>query len=190
MAREIGKGKTQEEKELMALKFLNVYPAEINMGPFGIGGWFEYTATTTSSEMKTLDTIQKEAALQSANKLTAAIKIFATVAAGQAGLSKGDEVQVSSGVADTRKIENGTFTSTFEYSCAGPTVYDMNELNKNMNNPDNWSIFPSIAVGNHRFKRVDSILESLAAESSDVDEELINAAEIIRKIIDNGPTLL
>ena len=190
MARDIGKGKTQEEKELMALKFLNVYPAEINMGPFGIGGWFEYTATTTSSEMKTLDTMQQEAASQSANKLTAAIKIFAVVAAGQAGLSKGDEVQVSSGVADTRKVENGTFTSTFEYSCAGPTVYDMNELNKNLNNPDNWSIFPSIAVGNHRFKRVDSILESLAAESSDVDEELINAAEIIRQIIDNATKLV
>ena len=117
--------------------------------------------------MKTLDTIQKEAASQSANKLTAAIKIFATVAAGQVGLSEGDEVQVSSGVADTRKVENGAFTSTFEYACAGPMVYDMNELNINLNNPDNWSIFPSIAVRNHRFKRVDAILESLAEESSE-----------------------
>ena len=190
MARDIGKGKTQQDKELRALKFLNVYPAEINMGPFGIGGWFEYTATTTSSEMKTLDTMQQEAASQSANKLTVATKIFAIAAAAQAGFSKGDEVQVSSGSADTTKVENGTFTTTFEYTCAGPTVYDMNELNKNLNNPDNWSIFPSIAVRNHRFKRVDAILESLAAESFDVDEELINAAEIIRQIIDNGPKLV
>ena len=187
MARDIGKKKTQEDKEFRALEFLNVYPAEINMGPFGIGGWFEYTATTTSSEMKTLDTMQQEAASQSANKLTATTKIFAIAAAAQAGFSKGDEVQVSSGSADTTKVENGTFTSTFEYNCAGPTVYDMDELNKNLNNPDNWSIFPSIAVRNHKFKRVDAILESLATESIDNDEELINAAKIIREIIDNGP---
>ena len=37
MARQIGKATTQKEKELRALNFLNVYPAEINMGPFGIG---------------------------------------------------------------------------------------------------------------------------------------------------------
>ena len=37
-ARDIRKGKTHEEKELMALKCLNIYHAEINMGPFGIGG--------------------------------------------------------------------------------------------------------------------------------------------------------
>ena len=186
MARKIGKATTQKEKEIRALEFLNVYPAEINMGPFGIGGWYEYTATTTSSKTRRRQTLQQEAASQATSKLILAAKGISIVGTVQAGLSKGDEVKAGSGIADMKNIKNGTMTSTFEYNCAGPTVYTMYDLITNLKDPNNWSIFPSINNRNPKFKRVYDIIASLAAELND-DEELSNAAILLKQIINKGP---
>ena len=150
-----------------------------------LGGWYEYTATTTSSEMKMRQTLQQESASQAASKLSIATKGI-SIAAIQAGFSKRDEVEAGSGIADMKKIRNGTMTSNFEYNCSGPTVYTMEDLIKNLKNPNNWSIFPSIANRSPKFKRVDDIIESQAAELDD-DKELSNAAILLKQIINKGP---
>ena len=95
MARKIGKEKTEKQREIKALEFLNKYPAVINMGLFSVGCWFAVTAATSSSESLPLEEIQNEAVFQSLKAIrrcNVATESKATIL----------------------PVVNGSFTSTFE----------------------------------------------------------------------------
>jgi len=177
---EIGNEKDGKKQEELAFKFLDRYPSIINMGYFGVGGWFEYTATTRSTEMKTLDQLQEMAARQSEKKLTVAAKVFYGPIAAQGGVANSDDVAIEMGKNRKEGKKEASMTTTFAYECSGPTVYELKDLQKNLTNPDNLAVFPSVG-GNHRFEKIYNIVGDIGSNASN------NAAKVLENIIENGP---
>ena len=183
----IAKASDEKGKEEAAFKFLDEYPAEINMGPFGIGGYFEYTATTTSTKEVSLHKLQKRAAAHTENQMTVAGKAFYGAAAASFGVSVKNETEQGGGISFNDGLSNEEVTTKIEYECSGPTVSDMESLQKNLTDSNNWSCFPSIAVSNHKFRKIYTIVQDMANEGRELDTDLDTAAKVLQYIIETGP---
>ena len=190
LVRAIAKASTVKQKEEAAFKFLDDYPAEINMGPFGIGGYFEYTATTTSSKRVSLHSLQKRAASQAEGKMTVAGKAFHIAAAASLGISVQNEAEMGAGVTFSDGLSNEEVTTKIDFECSGPTVTDMDSLQKNLTDSKNWSCFPSIANRSYRFRKIYTIIEDMAHDFKDFEAEIEEAAKVLRYIIEEGPKKL
>ena len=187
LLRAIGKASEESKKEIEALRFLDKYPSELNMGPFGIGGYFEYTATTKSEKSVSLYTLQRRAVLEAENHMSVASKAFFNVAAASAGVSVRNNETIGDGLCHNDGLKIGEVTTRVNFYCSGPTVKDVESLQKNLIDPNNWTCFPSIDVSNHKYKSIYTIVEDMANEGGkEVDIELKNAARVLQNVIENG----
>ena len=186
LLRTIGKASEESEKEIEALRFLDKYPSELNMGPFGIGGYFEYTATTKSEKSVSLYTLQRRAALEADHHMSLASKIFFGAVAVSGGASGRNNETSVGGLCHNDGLKNEEVTTTVEYDCSGPTVTDVESLEKNLSDPNKWTCFPSIDVSNHKYKSIYTIVQDMAREGRETDIELENAARVLQHIIENG----
>ena len=186
LLRAIAKASDEDGKEKAAFKFLDEYPAEINMGPFGVGGYFEYTATTTSAKEVSLHKLQKRAATHTKNQVTVAGKAFYGAAAASIGVDVKNENGEGVGVYFNDGLSDEEVTTKIDYQCSGPTVNDMESLQKNLTDSNNWSCFPSIAVSNHKFQKIYTIVQDMAKKGGELDTDLDIAAEVLQYIIEQG----
>lgn len=147
-----------------AIQFLKTYPEEINFGPFGVGGWFQYTAETTSSKKTNLHTLHDRATKEIETRLSLNGKVP---------------------IMTQREItQDDTLTTTISYQCSGPTVYELGQLEEYLANPRDWSCFPSIGVQNHKFKSIYRIIRDQQNTNEDVKRrELEDAADILERMM-------
>ena len=184
LAEEIGNQEDEKEQEKLALKFLDKFPSEINMGKFGVGGWFQYTATTRSSELTTVYQLQAEAARQSEERFSMAVKAFYGAVGGQFGTSDSNEITGRIGENYKSGKKDTSMTTTFDYDCSGPTVSDINKLQENLTNPDYLAVFPSIG-GNHSFEKIYDIVRDMGRDLK--NDALVKAANVLMRTVENGP---
>lgn len=147
-----------------AMQFLKTYPEEINFGPFGVGGWFQYTAETTSSKKTNLHTLHDRATKEIETKLSLNGKV--------------------STVTQRDIIPDDTLATTISYQCSGPTVYELGQLEDSLAKSRDWSCFPSIAVPHHKFKNICRIIRDHQNTKDDVKrKELEDGADILERMM-------
>ena len=186
LLRAIGRASEESEKEIEALRFLDKYPSELNMGPFGIGGYFEYTATTKSKKSVSLYTLQSRAAFEAEKEMSVAVEAFFGVATALADISVRNNETSGDGLCHNDSLKSEEVTTQVDYDCSRLTVKDVESLQENLTDPSNWTCFPSIDVSNHKYKSIWAIVQDMAMEGREVDIELENAARVLQYLIQKG----
>lgn len=186
LLQKIAKASEESEKETEGLRFLDKYPSELNMGPFGIGGYFEYTATAKSEKSVSLYNLQSRAVLEAEKEMSVAAEAFFGVAAASVNISVRNNETSGEGPSHNDSLKSEQVTTQVDYDCSVPTVKDVESLRENLTDPSNWTCFPSVDVSNHKYKSIYTIARDMASEGREVDIELENAARVLQNLIENG----
>ena len=166
--------------------FFKDYPEKINFGPFGVGGRFEIIAITTSFEKVAVDKLYT-AAYKHLDHDVKAVFSLGTITAGGSGSV---EIHKDSVETKRRGLLSGASTTELktqvEKYCYGPRVTNQDDLYKILHlDPQTWTIFPSPDGSNsvNRFVPIYTVIKYMAKQKED-DQELLDAAEILKKFLE------
>lgn len=164
--------------------FLNTYPLSVFMGPYGVGGWFEVSATTRSDFGLNGHTLVDLAGKKADASFSLGASMMSLAGLGSAGLALSHENESMTVKRQNGQDQHVTITTSIESKTRGPPVTNANDMQNLLRMlPDTWVIFPEIgAQAQYRWQSVTDLIDKQAQLDTPNQEYYAAAIEEINGV--------